>query len=168
MLAPADVLVAVDPGADGRAAVVEVEGLDPLEADRPVERLPSWPRYSRAVAQRIAGGEDVAGVEADAQPVGVLHAVEDRGQVLESPAERGSLAGRGFQQAVGLDGREVWAWISSSARTMRRSPSVSLAGGVGAGMGDDVGDAQRLGPVQFDDKRVDRSAARGPRRGWPG
>ena len=52
--------------------------------------------------QRISGGEDVASVHTNAEPVGLLHLRKYLGQMLELPTQRGPLSGGGFQQTARL------------------------------------------------------------------
>src|SRR5262245_37808975 len=55
------------------------------------------------VAKGITGGKQMAGIDAHAEPPGVLDAVENAGQVLEAPTETRPLAGRVLQQALSAD-----------------------------------------------------------------
>ena len=74
----------------------QVEGANPLDADRAIEladRRPIILLFRQGIARR----EDMACVKTDPQAVGLLDPVENRRQLLESPAESGPLAGRRLQ-----------------------------------------------------------------------
>ena len=86
-------LVAIDPGSELALAVVEVEDLEAVEADDRVE-LTHGLGVIGGVGERVPGGEDVAGVEADAELGVVIDAVDDVGEMLEAAPQVGALAGR--------------------------------------------------------------------------
>ena len=82
--------------------IVDVKGLELFETDDPVEFVesPPVPFFGGDV---VAGGEDMAGVEADGKTVGEGGAVDDGLQVLEPVADIGPLAGGGFQEDFSRD-----------------------------------------------------------------
>ena len=96
--------------------------------------------------ERIAGGKGVARVDADAESLRVADAVEDRRQMLEPPTEPSALAGRVFQQHLGLEPACLSVSFVERADDLLE-PGVLAGGGVGARMGDDVGDSELLGPL---------------------
>ena len=81
-----DVLVAVDAGAERALRVVDVEGAQALEADLALELVPggvpALPGH-----QVVSRGESVLGVDAHAEPLGRLHALED-GELRRKLEER--------------------------------------------------------------------------------
>ena len=91
-----DVGVAVHPASNFPQAVVQVEGANPPDADTAIEladRRPVILLFRHGIARR----EDMAGVKTDSQAIGLLDPVENRRELLESPAESGTLAGCRFQ-----------------------------------------------------------------------
>src|SRR5580704_12525361 len=78
-----------------------MKGAHPRQADDRVEL-----RKRRGVlgrrAERIAGREDMAAIDANAQSMSLLHAVEDRSQVLEPMTKRRSLPRRRLQPDLNL------------------------------------------------------------------
>ena len=97
----------------------------------------------------------MAGVEADAQPVRVGALGQDGGKLLETPADRGARPGRGLQQAADRQGRGLAVDFIEGRDDPRHSGRFAAAG-ISAGMGDDVGDAQRRGPQEFLHHGVER------------
>jgi hypothetical protein len=89
-MAFADVLVPVHVRVELGLAVVQMNGLELVAADVVVECL-----HRGAVVfgrfEGITGGENMAGVEANAHALGFLDAVDDRAEVFELPAEVGPL-----------------------------------------------------------------------------
>src|SRR5207247_2881038 len=92
-LALADLFVAIEPGAEGRLGVVEMEG-----ADAPDPHVAGTALHGGVVAfglsEIVAGGEEVAGVEADPDALRNLDGAEEQGELLEGPAD-GRAAARG-------------------------------------------------------------------------
>src|SRR5262249_47021765 len=89
--AVADVLVPIDAAAERPLRIVDVECLQPIEADEPAE-LPEGRRVAFGRAEVVARCEQVAGVEAHADARVVVHLRDDRSELLEGRAERGSLS----------------------------------------------------------------------------
>ncbi len=111
--------------------------------------------------QGISGGEDVAGIEADAQAVRILDAVQDGGQVLEPPAEVGSLSGGGLQETGRIDPAGLPVDFIQGLDDLLQS-RLFAAGRVGARMGHDVRNPQPPRPLQFHDKGIQRFFPEGP------
>ena len=152
--AATDVLVTVDPAALRAAAVIEVKCPDAAEPHQPVERGHRGLILVRR-PQGVARREDVAGVETDAQAIGLLHAVDDLGKLLESPAERGPLAGGSLQQASGPKAARLGMNLVERPNDALQAACLA-AGRVSARMSHDVRDAQHFRPAEFLDKRGDR------------
>ena len=98
----ADVLVPIDSAAQLALAVVEVKGFHELDADGAIELAHRGSIFLLRM-QRVAGGKDVARVEAHAHAIRIFRALQDRGQVLEPPAQVRALPGRILQQTFRLD-----------------------------------------------------------------
>src|SRR5205814_10449831 len=88
----ADVLVAIDAAAERPLRVVQVKHLQPIEADQPLELLEGR-RVAAGRADLVAGGEQMARVEADADPAMAVGLRDDRCELLERRAERRALLG---------------------------------------------------------------------------
>src|SRR5437870_125454 len=89
-LSIADVLVPVDVRAKRLLRVVEVERADPGDSDVPLDLFGrALPAAARADV--VAGGEDVAGVDADADALPVVDELDDLPELLERAAEAGAL-----------------------------------------------------------------------------
>lgn len=76
--------------------------LDERRADQAIER-----GHRRFVIlfrrQRVARREDVAGIDADAESVGVAHLLQNRRQLLEAAAQTRPLSGGRLQQTLCAD-----------------------------------------------------------------
>jgi hypothetical protein len=94
------VLVAIDARAEALLRIVEVERADVLDADMAFEVV-DRPLVAVARPQLVAGREDVAGVDADADALLVVDELPDRAELLERAAEAGALA--------------AWIWSSERA-----------------------------------------------------
>ena len=130
----------------GRVAVVEVKGLDATQSQQPVE---SGHRGVVIVGgtQRIPGGEDVARVEAETQPIGLAEAIENRRKLLKAqpkavpwPAVVSSRR-RGEAAGLGMD------FIECPGHPAEAGPFA--AGGGGPRVGDSKRDPQCLGPAEL-------------------
>src|SRR5205809_4393145 len=132
-----------------------MEDLKLLQADEMVEP-PDRSHELVLRPKRIAGGEDMASVEADAEPLRFQNLIENRRKVLEAPTEALPLAGRGLQQ--NLDAKS-WATLmdsierSDDALESRRFVAVGRC----AGVHDEIGQAERLGPLHLNDESVERA-----------
>lgn len=139
-LALADMRVAVAAGGEGADGVVEVQGADGGEADALFD-LGKEIFVAAAVVDRIAGGEGVAGVEADADAARRGEPATDARQMLEPMAEAGALAGGVLEQHTDADPRQRGE--DGRERGGRAIHAGLLAGSqVGAGMDDEGADAQ--------------------------
>ncbi len=120
----ADVLMPIDATAEFALAVVQVERANPVDSH---DRIKMRHRFLILVrpAERIAGGKDMATVDAHAQAVTFVDTVEDRPQVLELVTQRRSLAGRRLQPDLHARAgcRRKASFIAS---TIRVSPSCSV------------------------------------------
>ena len=158
-LAAADVRMAVHAAAERLAAVVDMEEPQPLRADQPIEGAERG-SVLRLRMQAIARGEDVAGIETDAEPIRIADHLEDAGQVLELMAEAAPLSRRRLQQD--LDAKR---WTTGVYLIQRRchfgKTRLLTAVDVRAGMRHEIAEAELLGPLDFDDKRLKRSAIEG-------
>src|SRR5438445_865404 len=96
-LALAHVLVPVDPGTQRLHAVVEVERQDQVEPDDPIDLSEGLvvPPLGRDV---IASCEDVAGIDADGDAVGVLAQLTHPAELLEAASQAQPLSGGGLEQ----------------------------------------------------------------------
>src|SRR5260221_6179983 len=138
--------MAIDTGTKLALAVVQVKGLDELEADKLVE----FPHRRLVVfrgAERITGRQQMARIDTNAQPARILNPVEDRRELLEPPAKIGPLAGRVFQecldrQTAGLPVDFVQGVHDSS------QPRLLARGRERAGTSDDAGNSPPFAPLQ--------------------
>ena len=86
----ADMLVPIDSTAARLLRVVAMEDVEPIEADDALERLERVVVAGR-VSDVVSGCEQVAGIEADADPGRAIEMRQDRGQMLESMPDGASL-----------------------------------------------------------------------------
>ena len=91
-LAVAEVAVAVAVGAERRCGVVDVQRAEPVEADHAVE-LVEHGGERLGGADVVAGGEQVAGVQADAEPLVAAGGLDQPRELLERAPERAAGAG---------------------------------------------------------------------------
>ena len=123
-----DAGVAVLPGAAGVQAVVEVDGLQPVQADDAVKLR----QYAvQVVCQVVPGIGGVAGVQADPHFRSQVHLVQDLPQLFKPAAHLAALAGHGFQQHGGgllcrQDGVEPVGYVGDA----RFDPLAHVAAGV--------------------------------------
>src|SRR4029079_11623891 len=96
-LALADVGVLVAIGAHRDGAVVDVQAAQPVEADQPVEAVDD-PRQSLGLADVEAAREQVAAVDADAEPLAAAGRLDEHRQLLEVASERARRAGGVLEQ----------------------------------------------------------------------
>lgn len=82
----AEVIVAINPGAEGFFAVVAVNDFDAIAPDESVE-FGECRFVGFGSANVVTGGEDVASVEADCEVFRVAREVEDLGEMLEFVVE---------------------------------------------------------------------------------
>jgi hypothetical protein len=151
--------VAVDARPQVPRAVVEVESPQARRAHQPVEG-----RHRRFVllcsAQRIAGREHVASIEAHAQPLRLADAVEYCLQVLKTTPDRRPLTGRRLQKAL----RHQSAGLAMDAVKGLNDPPNPLlrrAFDERPGVDHDVGNPQGLGPLEFHNVTVYRPLPEG-------
>ena len=89
--------VTVEPGAERRPGIVEMEGQDAPAAHRGLA-LGHRARVSGLGAQIVARGEQMAGVDADANPLGARRAADQRRQLAEGPSDGVAPARRVLQR----------------------------------------------------------------------
>lgn len=82
-----EVVVTINPGAEGFFAVVAVDDFYAVASDQSVE-FGEGGFVGFGSANVVAGGEYVAGVEADREVVGVAREVKDLGKMLEFVIQR--------------------------------------------------------------------------------
>jgi hypothetical protein len=158
----ADRLVAVDPRTERLLRVVGMDHDEPAEADRAVESVERFVKLPSRM-ERIAGGEDVAGVEADPDAFRkrfhAIDATEHRGDLIERGPEAGSLARGGFDE-------HARPHASRSAERFRDAVGgpchglVDVGPARGARMGHDPRDPELLGPREFLGQSGDRLFAK--------
>ena len=129
--------VAIDAASAILETVIEVKGPNLIDPHYPI-KLPHRGTVIRGSHEGVAGGEDVARIETNAQPAIVPYARKNLGQMLEPPAKRRALAGRGFQQdaggnTVGLSERFIQSGDNAS------QPFRLARGGIGPRMGNHPG-----------------------------
>ena len=101
---------------------------------------------SRFGADVVAGGQQVTGVEAHADPRRSVQPIEDGRQVLEAVSEIGPLAGGVLEQHHRPCARPLREQ-RPIASPIRRSPSCFRPGRVRARVHDETVESERLGPV---------------------
>lgn len=137
-------------GTEGGLAVIHVQGLEILEPHDPVELVHGRGKSFRG-AQVVAGGEGVAGIDADADAGLVVNLVDDGAQVLEAAADNVTVAAHVLEDGDDSVGGAVGA--------------VQLRGDAGRGGGHGVAaggtrvevvqlDAEGIAPLQVVDKVV--------------
>src|ERR1043165_5684496 len=152
----ADVLVAVDARAERLLRVVEGERADFADADVRVD-LVDDALPSAARADVVAGGEDVAGVDADADALLFVDEVYDPAELLERAAEAGALPRGGLEERDDLVPRQARMHVVERARDLVGAGGDARAE-VRAGMEDDGVDAEALGAVELVGHRLERVA----------
>ena len=152
--AKADSRVPIHPASPRFDAVVEVQDPDPAQPDGPVERLDGG-IVTCVVVQGIARRENMAGIDANSQPLGLGNCIKDDLQMLESVPQATPLPRGGLQ--VDPDAQPFCpAMHLVQCPSHARQPGLLAAADMRSGVGDDVADSQRLGPFQFDNHGVDR------------
>ena len=93
-----DLFVPVLVAGEGVFAVVQVNGPQAGQPQRPVERVQHTVQIVHDVVSAVV---HVAGVQTDTQQLGMLHAVNDGAQLLKAAAYLAALSGHGFQKDRG-------------------------------------------------------------------
>src|SRR3990172_6812727 len=148
----ADVLMAVDSAAKLSLRVVQVKRLHLADADGAVE-FPHGCSVVQFCPHRVSGGEGMAGIEADSQPVRIANLVQDPRQVFEPVADIGPLTGGDFEQYSNVC-LESLAVGFIQCQGYPPDPIVEGTVEVGAGVGDKVSEAQRVTASNLLDHRV--------------
>jgi hypothetical protein len=140
-----DVLVAVEPGPEVGLRVVQVERQHAAKADGPLAfRHRALPAL--APPDVVAGGEQVARVEADPDALGTPHARHQRTELGQSAADDVPGAGRVLERDLHpVQGR-------GDARDARVEPVAHVR----ARVDHDRGEPERLGAIELVGERVDR------------
>ena len=121
----ANVLVTIDAAAAGFLRVVHVKRLQSRKPDDPAEGVE---RLAIAIFRTdvVSRGQQVAGVEADADAWRAAERVDDGGEMFEPVAEVGSLAGRVLQQdhrpALGTRAQHLAEAIGNQSETVALRP----------------------------------------------
>src|SRR3954465_6551273 len=143
----ADVRVTVDTRSERLHRIIEVGGADGPHPEYPVELFESG--LITAVGRDVvAGGEDVAGVEADGDAIRGAARVAYRPQLLKSAAHAGALASRGLEKDLAgtpVGGEhlvESGGDVADSLRVVR----------VRAGMHDERRNPEQIGPFELVDE----------------
>lgn len=89
-------MVTVNPAAKGALGIVEVHAAQILKADDTVE-VGKGLLAGFGAPQVVAGGEGVAGIDADADTGFIFHAIDDGREMLELKAEVAATAGGVFR-----------------------------------------------------------------------
>ena len=130
------------------ARIVEVQAADVVDAEMAVQLTDELSPAGGAI-EAVAGGESVTGVDAEADTVAVIAEPADLGELLETEAEHGSLAGGVLeQQARGAAAAR--AEHPGQRCRHRLDPRLDAAAQVGAGMDDQLSYAEGLALAQLD------------------
>ncbi len=86
----------VDPAAEGALGIVEMHAAQILKTDDAFEGGEGF-FAGFGAAQVVAGGESMAGIDADADAGFIFHTVDDGREVLELKAEVAALGQRCFR-----------------------------------------------------------------------
>ena len=153
----ADVLVAIDSGGEGLFAIVQMKRAQMVQTDDAIELLERLGEFAFR-AERVAGGEEMAGVEANSQSRGILGAFEQFREVFEAMAQAGPLPRGRFEPDLDLvRGRGSQNNIERG-NDIRQSLLFFASGGR-AGMENDARQAKLLGPIEFNAEGLDRFVA---------
>lgn len=147
---PPDVRVSVDAGPPGPQAVIQVEASDSPMA-KAANCLIQHRLRSGLAGQVVAGGEEVAGVQADADPPGCIDPRENLLQVLESVPKAVSLSGGGFEADPGGESGQPSVHL---VERPSHQPEALPRRWVRTRMEDQRADAERLAPEQLLSYRV--------------
>ena len=119
---PPDVRVPVHPGATWTQAVVEVEAADPPPAETS-DRLVHDDLRSGLAGQVVARGEEMAGVQADADPPGCIDPRQDLLDLLQPMPETVALTGRDLEAHPGREsGQRVVDLVQRSCHQSQTVP----------------------------------------------
>jgi len=103
--------------------------------------------------QVVPGGVEMARIEAHPDAIGLPHAVEDRGQVLEAVAQARALAGRDLEQRHHVPPFRAREDGVQAARDRGEAGVLALPH-VCAGMQHDVGDAELMAALDLRDQAI--------------
>ena len=156
-------LVAIDAAAERPLRVVQVKHLQPIEADQPLE-LPEGGRVAAGRADVVAGGEQMAGVEADADPAVAVGLRDDRCELLERGPERRALPGGLLEQNHRLAAAPRAQQLEERRGDEREAIGL-VARGIASRVQDDAEQAERFGAIDLVAHRLDRHPAQRRQRG---
>src|SRR5437762_6179252 len=97
-----------------------------VQPDHPIELAKGFPNRG-FVADVVTGGEDVRGIETNAEPFRFTHVGDDGGEMLEAIAETRALAGRGLERDSGFDFRQAGEDLIERANYFREARGLSRA-----------------------------------------
>jgi inner membrane protein len=149
--AVANVLVPVYPAAARLLGIVGVEHFDPIDPDESIERLKGLP--IPGVAHDVVPGRDeMAGVQADSDPLGAIQMRDHRREMLEAMSERASLTGCVLQQHHRLGSR---ARLEGQPDRLRDQPQGAVFGSrrARARVNHDAEQPKRIGAIELVDER---------------
>src|SRR5215472_11986591 len=141
----ADLCVSVDPRSPRTQAVVEVEAADPPLTE-PADRLLHHRLGAGLGGQVISRAEEMAGVQADADPSRCAHPRENFLQVLQPVSKTVALTGGDLQADPGSETRKT---LVNLVQRLGHEPEPAPARGMRAGMEDQRTDAERLAPREL-------------------
>lgn len=142
----------VDAGAELFHGVVDVKSVEVIEADDPIEFFQGF-FPALFGADVVAGDENVAGVDADADPDFFMNRLDDRGDLLKSVADARSLPRGHFEEEAGLPTlREIFEF--EEAFNNRFDALLDGSTGGSAGMKIEVRDFEEMAPLKFFAKSV--------------
>jgi hypothetical protein len=135
-LAEADVLVSVGAAVARGFGIVEVPDAELMDVEEGFEFLEGLVEALRG-GEVVTGGEEVCGVEADGESLGLFDGVDDFLEVFESPAEGGALSGGDFEAGDGFESWEVVVDLVEGLGDALDAQGFSVAE-VSAGVSDEV------------------------------
>src|SRR5262249_60768639 len=129
-----------------------------LKADEPIE-LFHRPPVALGRSNVIPGREQVAGVEADVDPLLLGHPVENLAQVFETPTQHAALPGGDLQAKTSAKPRRARVHLVDSRGDSRQAP---LCVRIRAWMDDELLNSKPLAAGQLLDDAADRLFQQGP------
>src|SRR5687768_2741400 len=153
----------VDAAAARLLRVVAVKDLHTVEADAAFEGVEGLP-VTLLADDVVAGGDEVARVQANADTGRAVEMAEDSRQMLEAVADRPALPRRMLEQHHRLFARPR---LERRANRLGNEPERVLLAArcAGSGMDDDAEQPERVRAIEFVDERRDRLLAQEWKRG---
>src|SRR5271157_596846 len=131
---------------------------DPAEPDVLVE-LREGALVAVGVAQVIAGGEGMLGVEAEPQPFALLHGTENPPHLLERATQSAALPGRDLQRDLDLEARAFLVRLVNRVAD-RLDASLFAGADVRSRMRHEIRHSQRLASLELVDESGNRTLAK--------